>query len=191
MCLAARPKNHQCAVHSCARCHGAHNVLLCPEDFPEKSLLGLEEPDEEVDDDLIESYLANSDPEAANVVMEEKVLLAREVGSRLYVAEGLLEDSDSGSLLERNPEEERLSESSVDSLTLPVSTGERVFISRELPEDGEGSLISYSAPGPVGALGDDEDLGSASEDEGGSLISFSLPDPVGTLGDMEELGSVV
>ena len=58
--------------------------------------------------------------------MEEKVLLAREEGTRIHVAEDLSEDSDSGCLLEKNPAEERLSESSEDSRTLPMSTGERV-----------------------------------------------------------------
>ena len=80
-------------------------MLLCPEDPPEKSLLGQEETEEEDDEDLIESYLANTDPEAANLVIEEKVLLVREEGMRIYVPEDLSEDSDSGCLLERSPAE--------------------------------------------------------------------------------------
>ena len=131
-------------------------MLLCPEDPPEKSLLGQEETDEEDDEDLIESYLANSDPEAANLVIEEKVLLAREEETCIFVVEDLSEDSDSGSLLERSPAGGRLSESHNGGLTPPLSVGERVLISRELPE------------------GDNEHLGSASESEEGSLISYSV-----------------
>ena len=45
-----------------------------------------------------------------------------------------------------------------------MSTGERVLVSRELPE------------------GDEEDLGSGSEDVEGCLISGSVPGPVGAPG---------
>ena len=71
LCLASKAKNHQCSVQSCARCHAAHNVLLCPMDPPERSLLA-QDLEEDGEDDFLDSYLSNTDQEAANLVMEEK-----------------------------------------------------------------------------------------------------------------------
>ena len=163
LCLASRSKNHQCSVQSCARCHASHNVLLCPEDPPEKSLLSQEEMEEDGDDDLIDSYLTNTDPEAANLVIEEKVLLARERGSDTQAEEERSEESDNEFIRERDSDtqaEEKQSEESDDEFITPGRTGEKILIPRELPEEKE------------------EEPESASENEEENMITSSDSVPV-------------
>ena len=99
-------------------------------DPTEKLLLTQEDTEEDGEDDWMDSYLTNTDPESANLVMEEKVLLARERGPDIQTEE---------------VEEDESEESDGEFIT-PEETGEKIFISREVSDEEQDGPVQGDQP---------------------------------------------